>query len=277
MSGRRMGSLALRLLSLMAAFVATVAAGVHPSRVEASSGRALDRNIVTGTITYRERVALPPDAVAELRIIDATTVDAKAPPVASVTVPFGGAQVPLPFSLQYDERRIVKSHLYTIRASIASNGELLFATDIARSVITQGNPTNVDLVLSRVDPTESTVSASVSANASGELEASAWVLKDFEGDAVLTDTRITLDFNGRGRVTGSGSCNRYSATVELSGSSIRVGAVGAARTACATAVSLQEVRYFESLEGANRFTLEGGVLSIYGAARRPMRFERAAP
>jgi putative lipoprotein len=227
------------------------------------------RETVSGTVTYRERVALPPDAVAEVWVIDATVADAKAPPVASVTVPSQGAQVPLPFSISYDAGRIDKSHLYTIRASITSKGEVLFASDIARGVITQGNPTRVDLVLSRVDPT--------TANATGDLAGSSWVLTDFQGAAIVPGTRVTLDFSAPGRVTGTGSCNRYFATVEMSGSSIRFGAVGATRMACGTAVSLQEVKYFEALESANRFTVEGGVLSVYGGAPRPLRFERAAP
>jgi heat shock protein HslJ len=89
---------------------------------------------------------------------------------------------------------------------------------------------------------------------------------------------VTLDFAAKGRATGTGSCNRYFSTVEISGSSIRFGEVGATRMACtAPAASLQEVKYFEALEGASRFTLEGDVLSIYGGAKRPLRFRRAAP
>jgi putative lipoprotein len=212
---------------------------------------------------------LPPDAVAEITVIDATVADAKAPSLATVAVPSNGAQVPLSFSLPYDATRIDKSHLYTIRASIKSKGEVLFTSDIARGVITQGNPSRVDLVLSRFDPG--------AASGSGDLAGSSWVLTDLQGTAIVADTRPTLDFSAPGRVTGSGSCNRYFATVEMSGSSIRVGAVGATRMACGTAVSLQEVKFFEALESANRFTLEGGMLFIYGGAPRPLRFERAAP
>jgi putative lipoprotein len=128
----------------------------------------------------------------------------------------------------------------------------------------------VDLVLTRVDPTE--------ASGTGDLAGSSWILEDLNGAGVVADTRVTLDFAEKGRATGTGSCNRYFATVEISGSSIRFGAVGATRMACAaTAASLQEVKYFGALEAASRFTLEEGVLSIYGDAKRPLRFRRAAP
>ena len=55
---------------------------------------------LTGTVSYRERVALPPDAVAEVSVIDATVQDVAATVVAKTAVPSEGKQVPLPFTLQ---------------------------------------------------------------------------------------------------------------------------------------------------------------------------------
>jgi heat shock protein HslJ len=177
--------------------------------------------------------------------------------------------VPLPFSLRYDPGKIDKKHLYIARATITSGGQLLFTTDQVRGVITQGNPTNVDLVLTRVDPE--------AASTSGDLAGSSWVLEDLNGADVVEGTHVTLDFAEKGRATGNASCNRYFSTVDISGSSIRFGAVGATRMACATAISLQEVKYFEALEAAHRFTIEGSTLSIYGSGSRPLRFTRATP
>jgi putative lipoprotein len=249
---------------LLVAAVALAASGActHQPR----SGAAGDA-VVTGTVAYRERVALPPDAVVELSIIDASVSDAAAPALATATVHAEGRQVPLPFSISYDPAKIYRQHLYTIRAQIKRGGELLFATDMVRAVITQDNPTKVDLMLSRVDPT--------SAAAKGDLEGTLWELEDLSGDGVVSGTHVTLDFSEKGRATGNGSCNRYFSTVEMSGSSIRFGAVGATRMACATAVSLQEVKYFEALEAAHRFTIEDNTLSIFGGGSRPLRFTRA--
>lgn len=241
-----------------------IGACTHPGASSSAEGAAL-----TGTVAYRERVALPADAIAEISLVDATTQDAAAPAVAKVAVRSEGKQVPLPFSLRYDAGRIDKTHLYTARATITSGGQLLFTTDQVRGVITQGNPTHVDLVLTRVDPE--------AASASGDLAGSSWVLEDLNGAGVVEGTHVTLDFAEKGRATGNGSCNRYFSTVEISGTSIRFGAVGATRMACATPVSLQEVKYFEALEAAHRFTVEGSTLSIFGGESRPLRFTRAAP
>ena len=252
-----------KLLFASAIALTAIVACAHPG--SSSSGESAT---LTGTVSYRERVALPPDAVAEVSVIDATVQDVAATVVAKTAVPSEGKQVPLPFTLSYDASRIDKTHLYTVRATIKSSGQILFTTDQVRGVITQGNPTHVDLMLSRVDPE--------SAGASGDLAGSSWALVDLNGDGVVEGTHVTLDFAEKGRATGSGSCNRYFSTVEISGSSIRFGAVGATRMACGTAVSLQEVKYFEALEAAHRFTIEGNTLSIFGGGSKPLRFTRAA-
>jgi len=253
---RRVIELAMMLLA--------IGACAHQAR--SSSG---DDATLTGTVAYRERVALPGDAIAEISLVDATAQDAAVPVVAKVAVQSEGKQVPLPFSLHYDASRIDKTHLYAARATIKSGGQLLFTTDQVRGVITQGNPAHVDLMLTRVDPE--------AASASGDLAGSSWVLEDLNGAGVVEGTHVTLDFAEKGRATGNGSCNRYFSTVDVSGSSIRFGAVGATRMACATPVSLQEVRYFEALEAAHRFTVEGSALSIFGGGSRPLRFTRASP
>jgi heat shock protein HslJ len=108
------------------------------------------------------------------------------------------------------------------------------------------------------------------------------VLKDLNGEGIVDKVRVTLDFTEAGRVVGNGSCNRYFATVSVSGSSIKFGAVGATRMACAPEVSQQESKYFAALGAATRFEIEGSTLSIYGpasedAASKPLRFARATP
>jgi putative lipoprotein len=261
-----------RLLSTSLA-LATLSACGH--QTPPLSGDLTGGATLTGTVAYRERVALPPDAAAEISLIDATIQDKAATVVAKTTVKSEGKQVPLAFTLRYDAGRIDKKHLYTVRAVIRSGDELLWTTDIVRAVITQGNPTDVALMLTRVDPDASVGVGGASSK--GELAGSSWVLEELNDDRAIADVRVTLDIGAQGKVTGNGSCNRYFATVDISGESIRFGAVGATRMACATAISLQEIKYFEALESANRFEIEGGTLSIYGSARRPLRFSRATP
>lgn len=268
-----MAILDLRFLMLAAA-LALSSAAAHSS----FPGNVVGDATVTGTVSYRERVALPPDAIAEISLIDATAQDVAATVVAKTVVRAEGKQVPLPFTLRYDPHAIDKKHLYTLRATIKSGDQLLWTTDIARAVITQGNPTDVAIMLTRVDPDAGGARAGgASASSNRELAGSSWVLEDLNGERAIADVRVTLDFAAAGKASGNGSCNHYFATVEVSGESIRFGAVGATRMACATAISLQEIKYFDALEAATRYEIEGNELSIYGSSRRPLRFARAAP
>jgi len=104
---------------------------------------------VNGTATYRERIALPPGAKLEVTLADVSLADAPAETIATVELEDIG-QPPYAFELRYDPRAIVPSRLYAVHARITLAGRLLFTTDTRHGVITNGNPTTVELVLTRV-------------------------------------------------------------------------------------------------------------------------------
>ena len=83
---------------------------------------------VSGTATYRERIALPPGAVFEALIEDVSRADAPALPIASTRDEAPGAP-PVRFTLTYDPARILPSHRYAIRARVLHGAELLFTSD----------------------------------------------------------------------------------------------------------------------------------------------------
>lgn len=58
--------------------------------------------VVSGTVTYRERSALPDDAVVRVQLADISRQDVAATTVAQATLRPAGRQVPLPFELSYD-------------------------------------------------------------------------------------------------------------------------------------------------------------------------------
>ena len=108
------------------------------------------------------------------------------------------------------------------------------------------------------------------------LLGTAWRLEDLGGERVIADAPATLQFPGAGRASGRGSCNRFSASVEISGNSIRFGPIVSTKMACAGAVNVQEGRYFKALGDATRFELTGSALLIYGKGMdKPLRFARA--
>lgn len=104
---------------------------------------------VTGTAIYRERMALPPDAVFEATLEDVSQADAPAEVIGRARIERPG-NPPFRFEITYDPARIIASHHYVVRARILVNGKLFFTTDQSYPVLTTGHGNEVTLLLRRV-------------------------------------------------------------------------------------------------------------------------------
>lgn len=120
----------------------------EPSEETASTSSTEGR--VTGTISYRQRIALTQDAVVEVKLVDSSRADAPSETIAEQTIKPAGRQVPLAFEIAYDLRRIDPRHRYTIQVRILEGGQLRFTTDEAYTVITLGHPDKVDVIVKPV-------------------------------------------------------------------------------------------------------------------------------
>lgn len=141
----------LRPLSVLA-ILAAFAGCAHGAAVRAP---AADRaSIVRGTVTYRERMALPPDAVVEVWITDVSRPILGLPPLAEATVRPDGRPVPLPFELRYDPDQIDPKRDYAVKAAILSGRDILFQTEATIPVITRGHPREVALWVVRAEDAE---------------------------------------------------------------------------------------------------------------------------
>ena len=104
---------------------------------------------VKGTATYRERIALTPDAVFEAMLEDVSKADAPAMVVGSVRIDKPG-QVPIRFEIPFDPARIDQSRSYSVRARIMVGQQLLFTTDEAYPVLTRGHDNEIQIMLRMV-------------------------------------------------------------------------------------------------------------------------------
>jgi copper homeostasis protein (lipoprotein) len=104
---------------------------------------------LSGTVTYRERIALTAAAVLEVRLDDVTSPGAATPMIARVRFEQLG-QVPIRFELPYDAAAINPRGRYAVRATISDGGVLLFASTDTTLVLTQGHGSRADLVLTRM-------------------------------------------------------------------------------------------------------------------------------
>ena len=119
--------------------------------VEIPSGKRPNAS-VSGTVTYRERIALSPDAKLVVSLRDVSYQDAAAPLIARQTINNPG-QVPIKFKVEYNREDIDSRNFYSVSARIIeSDGRLAFTNDTAYEVITRDNPSKVDMVLVLVEP-----------------------------------------------------------------------------------------------------------------------------
>ncbi len=105
-----------------------------------------------GTATYRERLALPADALFEAELQDVSRADAPAVVLGrSRLVPAG--QPPFRFEIAYDDAAVQSGRRYSVRATIRQQGRLLFTTDRMYPVLDGRNePLQILLVSVRGGP-----------------------------------------------------------------------------------------------------------------------------
>lgn len=137
------------LLSLALLLVGCTSTSIVP----AAGGGAVTLQ-VTASVTYRERIALPPTAVVTIRLEDVSLADAPSVLIAEQVIRTEGRQVPFEFALAlalaYDSSRIQPSHTYAVQVRIEDGGKLLFISDTMNPVITRDAPARVAIVLRRV-------------------------------------------------------------------------------------------------------------------------------
>ncbi len=103
---------------------------------------------VSGTVYYLQRIALPPGASVEVKLVDISRQDVPAVTIAEQKISNPG-QVPIPFELSYDPAKIDHRMTYAVQARIERGVRLLFISTSVFPVITRGNPTHVEV---KVDP-----------------------------------------------------------------------------------------------------------------------------
>jgi len=107
--------------------------------------------VLTGTVTYLQRIALPPDAVIDVQLQDVSLQDAPATVIAAERHVVAGRQVPIPFELTYDPAGIDPKHTYAVAARITVDGKLRWINTQRYPVLTRGAPvTDIEIMVESV-------------------------------------------------------------------------------------------------------------------------------
>ena len=107
---------------------------------------------VTGSVTYREKVALPSEGVViTVKLEDISKVDAPAVTIGEQVIVNPGYQVPIPFEIKYDRGEIDDKNTYAMRARIEIDGKLIFTNTSRYQVITHDFPiSDIEMILEKV-------------------------------------------------------------------------------------------------------------------------------
>ena len=171
----------------------------------ATTGLAETMHLDT-TVTYRERIALPPDAVLEVELLDTSRADA--PSIRLSLQRFKLTGVPRTVEIAYDTDLIDERFTYTVAAKIISDGRVMFRSTTATPVLTRGAPNAAELVLEMM-PLQTEGS-----DANQSINGMAWVVYEITGRMLIADSPPTLTLDQNGQFGLYGGCNRFSGTLD---------------------------------------------------------------
>jgi putative lipoprotein len=213
---------------------------------------------VKGTALYRERVALPPDAVFEATLEDVSKADAPAELTGRVHVDRPG-NPPIHFEIPYDTSQIEPSHQYMVRGRILVGDKPFFTTVEGYPVLTAGHGNDVELLLRR---------ASESSASSQPLEDTYWKLTNL-GKAMVSiasqqkEPYFILKSETR-RVSGSGGCNRLMGSYELSGDHLKFRQMAGTLMACSEGMETEKA-FLQALGQVNTWKITDQKLTLFDA------------
>lgn len=218
-----------------------------------------------GTVSYRERIALPPHALLEVRLLDVSLADAPSKTLA-VTRVKTRHQMPIPYRLRYDEARIRSGRSYALQARIIVDGKLWFISTTRHSVFT-GRPDETEIRVERVKS-----EAPEAGNPSGK-----WLAESIRNGGVIDNLQTVLDISADGKVSGSGGCNRITGRATIAGGRITFGPVASTKMACAPAVMDQESKFLAALGDVQHWQVDkrrGKLILLDGRNREILLFTR---
>lgn len=227
--------------------------------------RSSDMRQISGTVTYRERMMVPPDATVTVALEDVSLADAPADQIAETSFKADGAP-PWNYTLTYDPARIMEHRRYNLRAKVTRDDKLLFITTGAHPVVPALQMEPVDVVVSRAGGTVASEARATSEAHS--LVGTFWELTHVRGDAIdgQTDKRklnMVLTDDGK-RVSGFSGCNQFSGTYSLDGDRLSVSQLASTRMACFAGMDTEQA-FQKALQDVTHYQQQGAELRLLNA------------
>lgn len=139
----------LQILRCTAGMLTALAAALSLSACSTASAPGMAS--VSGTATYRERIALPPDASFEARIEDVSRADTAATVIASTRIESPG-NPPFRFTIDYDPGKLAPQGRYAVRARVLLGDQLMFTSDTYTPLPPAGTDLPGEILMVRARP-----------------------------------------------------------------------------------------------------------------------------
>ena len=218
-----------------------------------------DQEQIVGTVWYRERMLLPPNAEIYVALEDVSRMDVAADVIADTRfTPKGGP--PWDFSLAYDPARINARGRYAMRARIEVEGRLMFINTRHIPTFDQEPGTPLKIMVSR------TAMTAKPAKPNADLVNTYWKLTELNGKpatlgAGKKELHLVLELE-KNTVRGFSGCNRFSGTYQKNTNKLKFGPMAATMMACMEGME-QEQAFLKALGRTERYAIKGNSLSLY--------------
>lgn len=211
---------------------------------------------IRGSVVYRERIALPPEASLTIQLLDVSVADAPSKVIAEKHISSLKSS-PLAFELTFDPALLVEDHTYALQARINAGDTLWFINDTRHAFDPQKfeGPYDIPVV---------SVRKNTAIQAPLTLENHEWMTEDIRGSGVVDTARTTLTIAPNGDVSGSGGCNRFFGKATITGETISFGTIGTTFMQCPPALMDQETKFLDALKQSRTFNINNGKLTLMG-------------
>lgn len=208
---------------------------------------------ITGKLAYRARIALPPDSIAQVNLLDISIADRASETITSAQIPLQGKQVPIDFELTVAAESLKERNRYSVRATInRADGTLLWTTDTTNPVSTTQDTDLGTLRLVQVGAgRKPTASASSTPH---PLQNVTWVFNNINGQASPEKPRLFIKFS-EDAVSGNAGCNQFTGSYRIKDSELTLGPLAATLRACVPGLDATEHALLSILNDVNTFEI----------------------
>lgn len=211
---------------------------------------------VSGSVFYRERIALPGNASLRVELVDLAKPEAV---LGTATVAPAG-QVPIPFGLVVDSAKLSTGQAYALQARIEVDGSTWFTSPEPVPVDPAETEKPASLLLVQ------TMDKSADDTSSISLAGTEWRILELNGNRADPEVMSTLAFGADGAVSGNGGCNTFRGEVAIEGTAMKFGRLASTMMACEGAKSTQEALFHAALSQTVSYSVRNGALALLDAS-----------